>query len=402
MSLHASKPLAGLALCALFAAGCDVPPPVSPTADPRQSDRTSRIEGNVVVSSADRGNVVVLLYDAARPPPPQGTGRPVSFTLVRREQLFGAHAFTYGFTGPFTAPFTFSLVPPGRYTVRALLDVDTCLYRNPPCRGPDFNPWYSVTSEANAGDIGGAAVDLTSGTPVLRVVELRPKEDGTLPPVTGLNVSVSGASIPLDRPAFRVEGSAVAGNSATLEPNRAPNNPLLLSVVRQDIRDTPAERDGLPERIRVTAPSFLLGYADEDRNGQLELWPRVAVRKLASEGSLLDDTDTNDDGTLDVVVLAARWVLTPEQEAQLAAPNSVLPVSSLTLAVLAQALDATNPAASPVPLPAVPPGRYSITVVQRPTGQSWRVPNELSAPYADQYDLPEISNQGFTITVPAP
>lgn len=406
MRLHASPSLAGLALSALLATGCEVPP-VAPTADPRQSERSSRIEGTLVVSGPDRGNAVVLLYDAARPPPPQGTGRPVSFTVVKREQLFGAYASSRGFVGPFTAPFTLSLVPPGRYLLRALLDVDTCLRGESPCHGSDFSPWYSVTSEANAGDVGGAAVDLAANPPVPLVVEV-PQGAGDAPlPVTGVTVSIAlSATNPAlpDRPAFRVTGSEVVNNSATLEPTRSPNSPLLLTLESLHIEDVPAER------IRVQSPTFRLGYVDANRT---DLWPRVVVRKLAAEGSLADDTDANDDGTPDLVVLGAQWVLTPEQQAQLAAaqepqpnpqpprnPTAYIEVSSLRLAVVATAFDAINPA-NRVTLSSVPPGRYSLTVLQRGTGQSWRVPNELSAPYAEQYGLPEISSQSFTIEVPA-
>ena len=71
---------------------CDAPPVYS-GADKRQSGAaTGRIEGEVVVSTAARGKVVLFLYDAARPPPPTGTGRPLTFTVVSRDAVFAGAA----------------------------------------------------------------------------------------------------------------------------------------------------------------------------------------------------------------------------------------------------------------------------------------------------------------------
>jgi hypothetical protein len=204
MSSSFPKTLAGLALASVLATGCE-PPPVKPTDDQRQNQELSRIEGQVVVQSQARGNAIVLLYDATRPPPPQGAGRPVSFTVIPAQKLFGPAQ--PGSSGPFTASFSFSLVAPGRYLLRGFIDADTCLTGASPCHGPDFIPWYGVTGEPNAGDVGGAAVDPVTRVP--RVVEVGKGPDGTLQATTGVIVSFSDASaIPLERPTFRVEGAS--------------------------------------------------------------------------------------------------------------------------------------------------------------------------------------------------
>ncbi len=140
MSTSRQETLVGLVLASVLATGCE-PPPVVPTADHRQNQELSRIEGHVVVRSRARGNAIVLLYDADRPPPPQGSGRPLSFTVIRAEDLFGPALANPGSSGPFTAPFTFSLVAPGRYLLRGFIDVDTCHAGAWPCHGPDFIPW---------------------------------------------------------------------------------------------------------------------------------------------------------------------------------------------------------------------------------------------------------------------
>lgn len=404
-----TKALAGLALTALLGLGCE-PPPVVPTADRRQNTHTSRIEGTVLVQSAARGNAVVLLYDADRPPPPQGSGRPVTFTVIPREQLFGAAA--PGSSGPFMAPFTFSLVAEGRYTVRGFIDADTCGTGAQSCHVADFIPWYDVTGQPNAGDVGGAAVDLVTRLP--RVLEVAAGADGTLNTVTGVTVSFSDTTgtVPLDRPVFRVEGSN------RMEPGAGTK---LLTLKPEPIQA------GVMD---VRPPGFLVSYVDENKDGvpddalgdgKPDLWPRVVVRKLAAAPSLADENDLDRNGVLDpqgqdyvhlatnsqdgqpdLVVLRTELV-TDALYAALNNPDGsprMTPaiVPELTLAVYPLALDARDPR-TPAPLKTLPSGRYSITLVQ-PTGQTWRVPNELTPAFASPLGLPPVESQAWFLEVP--
>jgi hypothetical protein len=400
------KALAGLALTTLLGLGCE-PPPVVPTADRRQNAQTSRLEGTVLVQGRARGNAVVFLYDADRPPPPQGSGRPVTFTVIPREQLFGAAALEE--SGPFIAPFSFSLVPAGRYTVRGFIDADTCHTGAQPCHAADFIPWYDVTAQPNAGDVGGAAVDANRQP---RVLEVAAREDGTLNAVTGVTVSFSDAvsTVPLDRPAFRVEGTA------RLEPS---GGTKLLTLKPEPIQD------GVMD---VRPPGFLVRYVDDNNDGVPDLdsagkravWPRVLVRKLAPAPSLADENDLDRNGVLDaqgedyvhldnsqdgqpdLVVLRAGLVTDPLYAAlnnQDGTPRMTAAiVPELTLAVIPQAVDARDPRA-PAALKTLPSGRYSVTLVQ-PTGQTWRVPNELTPALATPLGLPRVESQAFFLEVP--
>ena len=97
--------------------------------------------------------------------------------------------------GPFTAPYTFSSVPAGEYLVRGFIDSDTCVTGSTPCHGSDFIPWYTVTGEPNAGDLGGAAVDRhrhprRASSPGPGGAGA-PGRSGVLPAVTGVSVSFS-------------------------------------------------------------------------------------------------------------------------------------------------------------------------------------------------------------------
>lgn len=379
-----------VALCA-----CEAPP-VVPGADKRQNSSSARIEGNVVVTSLARGKVVLFLYDAARPPPPTGTGRPLTFTVLSREAVFGTAPDDAA--GPFTAPYAFSLVQPGRYLIRGFIDAND-----------DFIPWYGVTADTTAGDVGGAAVDpLTRAT---RVIEVGATEDGTPLPALDVPVSFSDSTrLPLDRPIFSVVGGAefitLSGPATVLD--------LQATPVVEGVMNQPA-------------PGFLLRFLDDNGDGMPddangdgvpETWPRVVVRKLAPDRSpLLDENDLDKngvvdaegtdyehaDGTLDgkpdVVVLAAGFDPT-EYAAQLVdamgrVKQTPTPVPRLKLVIRARALDASNPL-SPVPLKSVPVGRYAITVIQQ-TGQTWRVPNELSPGIADAVGLPIVASQSFFI-----
>lgn len=398
----------GLALASVIGFGCDSPP-VVPTADVRQNTRTARIDGHLVVQSRARGNAVVFLYDADRPPPPQGTGRPITFTVVPAAQLFGP-VLTGDSPGPFVAPFSFSLVPAGRYMLRGFIDVDGCgPDAGAGCRRSDFNPWYGVTSEPNAGDVGGAAVDAT-GRPL--TFEVVADANGQPQPLTGVAVSFSDAARVLrDRPTFQVvQGDGQVGSATkqlrlqplSLHDGAVDQRPDGFAVSYVD-----ADNDGIPD--------------DANNDGIPDLWPRVVVRKLADDGSNLvdendldrdgvpDDTgvdyahaDGAQDGLPDVVVLAAGLVpdgpiaALTDENGNPRMEGAVVP--ELVVAVRPQALDA-RVSTNPVPLRELPRGRYAVVLIQ-PSGQTWRVPNELAPALASGLGLPAVESQAFFLEVP--
>lgn len=425
------------ALTALSLAACGSPP-VAPAADVRDDPVKGSLSGQVVVSGAPRGNVVLFLYDAERPPSPRGTGRPVAVQLVTAAQLFGQQLRSPDALGPFAAPFTFPYVGPGRYLVSAVLDGNDCLaHPDATCRVDDLNPFFTVTREPNGRDLVGGHVDAKGA---LTPVEVLPAgADGIVAAVRDIGVGL-GRSVP-DRPVFRV---------AEALPPSAQGGPAYLRLVTQAIDDG---------AVVQQKPAFLLRYQDQDGDGRPDvdaatglpkLWPRVILRKLAepTEGmsanlatacraGLRDENDLDDDGridtqgtsyahrvgtaeqeadaTPDLVVLASafprvpagsdpRLALVPSQlYAQLADAqgnadvNKVVPLTELPVAVLPLAVDAID-SASPVPLTQVPPGRYAV-VVQQFTGQTWRLPNELSPATAGPAGLPIEESQGFTFEV---
>lgn len=383
-----------LAALALGALACD-PPGVDQGAETLSDGAAGRIDGQVVVQSHARGNAVLFLFRADAPPPPQGTGRPISFAVVPRDALFGSASHDASSVGPFVAPFQLSLVPSGGpYLLRGFIDADTCVGASAPCHGSDFIPWYGVTDEPNAGDVGGAAVDPETGA------ELTFSVGNTAPLIAHPSVLFSdSARLPIDRPMFSAEGDGTFDPSAgskvlKLDPASLEQDPIHeanLAFVVQYVDD---DHDGQPD--------------DANRDGVPDFWPKVFVRKLADSGPpLAADDDWNHDGVPDAVVLAAGFdpgpvtaALTDTNGAPKMTPAAV---PSLTLVLRPLALDASNPAA-PAPLPAVPRGRYAITLVE-PTGQTWQLPNELETGYGPligvpDLGLPELATQAFVITVP--
>ena len=396
--------------------GCEAPP-VEPSQDPSQAPEraTSRIEGSVVVTGRTRGNVILFLYDAANPPPPAGSGRPVTFVTLPAAEVFGNPVDTSS-SGPFIAPFIFSRIKPGNYLLRGIIDRDECVgSTSTTCRKPDFIPWFWATNEPNRGDVGGAAVDAV--TREVRVIQV--KDD--LQPVTNVGVSFAdSAMVPVDRPVF----SVTSGNGTF---NPASGTKFL------DLTTT-AISSGL---VNQRAPTFLARYIDNDNDGQPDdankdgapdFWPKVLVRKLDTSSplstNLVEEASTRyerADGSappatgVDVPVIAAGIVPQPIVAA-LTNPDTgqprrdatgafaTVPVDTLKIALQPFALDISNPAV-PTRLKGVPPGRYAIIVLNL-TGQSWRVPNELqpatATAFGGQEKLPPTESQAFVIDVPPP
>jgi hypothetical protein len=167
---------------------------------------------------------------------------------------------------------------------------------------------------------------------------------------------------------------------------------------------------------------------DSNGDGVPDFWPRVVVRKLADGAAspLIDENDLDKNGVLDtegvdyehvnpatgatiprdgkpdLVVLAAGFdftALVPQLVDGLGRPNpNPLPVTRLSLVIQPRALDVSDPA-HPGVLKTVPSGRYAVTVIQQ-TGQTWRVPNELTPGLGDQVGLPSLAPQSFVIEVP--
>jgi len=389
-----------LSLVIGLAVGCE-PPPVIPTADRRQQGTSSRIDGELLVSARSRGNVLLFLFDVNRPPPPQGTGRPLAFAFVPAGAIFGSALEDPDHVGPFVAPFSFSQVPAGTYLIRGFIDAfggDTT-----PERVPDFIPWYGVTNEVNRGDVGGAYVDPV--TRAFRTVTIAADAEGVLQPVSGVTVTFQESSttvVPVDRPAFLLRYQDENRDGVVDTVNGVPQ--LWPRVIVRKLADT-------------ENPALLVDQNDLDRNGILDAegfvdYPHLDLGTMQPVAA---------DGNPDLVILAAGWnpgqwapllndaggagapLTEPDPTSPTGTRFITVPLTSLQLVLGSGmgplALDASNPAA-PAPLAQIPPGLYAIILIQQQTGQTWRLPNELSPPVAQGLGLPEtFESQGFVLNV---
>ncbi len=324
-------------LATLVITACEAAP-VFATADKRQNTAAARIEGHVIVSSTARGNVIVSLFDADRP------GRALAFTVVPRAEVFAAGTGS----GPFTAPFSLSLVMPGRYLLRGFVDAND-----------DFVPWYGVSNEVNAGDIGGAAS---------MPVEISLDDAGVPTAVTDVPVSFSDVTrVPFDRPAFEVSGATTVALSSSTE--------TTLELVSKALEGQPH-----PIFLARLVDDNADGVADLGSDGQPLFWPRVTVQKVTDADVLVDET----------VVLGARFEVSALMAQLLDGEGKVkkspTPFNRLSLVIRPPGVDVSK-------------GRYAITLTQETTGQTWRVPNELSPGLAEPRGFAAVPSQGLVLSL---
>ncbi len=325
------------------------------------------------------GNVLLFVYAEAAPPPPAGAGRPVTFSVVPRQALFGSTASGQGFH---SAAFTIPLVPPGRYLMRALLDVDG-----------DFEPFALVRSSASRGDVGGGAVDTTVNPPRFEVLEVRGGQQ-----LRGVTVTLSAAAagFPADAPAVTLPQDATFPRATTL-PVRFRLDALAANTAEDAVTSQDLPGNGTPGLVVEFGDVDGDGVADDsDGDGFADVFPRVLLRRIAngSADGLEDDPAlTTIPCVVDPTSLLGAW---PPPE-RIAAQG--LWVRALDVLCLPVAVDARQSPAAP--LPQVPAGRYAVLLVSR-LGQVWRVPNEFG-PAADPVAIrlldAALPSQGAWVTV---
>jgi hypothetical protein len=384
-------------------------PPVAPAPDAPRG--RGAVTGQVVVSGAARGDVVVLLLRADDPPPPEGTGHPVSVTVVPARSLFGSPPASGN--GPFTAPYAFSLVPAGTYTVRAFLDA--CA-QAASCHG-DFVPFFSVTNQPDAGDLGGGHAHLEGSRIVFDPVTVA--ADGAVDGVTvALDESIPGTRFP-GRPAFLVDAQTPPAGTT----------PGALRLKAKTVEEAGVVEHEGRFFLRYASLSGTGKPEDLDGDGLPDVFPKIFLRKIsnADPTGLHDENDRDGDGHVDATAEAdTNWpyddpgldkhrpravlipaVLDPTKALPLLAASDgspdmtkVVPLDVLEILVSPVAVDAADPT-KPHKLAAIPPGRYAIVVMEG-SGQTWRLPNELE-PGVEKLLDPQtsgIADQGASYAIP--
>lgn len=293
------------------------------------------IEGTVVVQlppvepspcqESRTGDVILSLFAVDDPPPPEGTGEPLTFVLVPEAQVFGA-----GTADARGVPFVFPSVATGRYTIQGFVDTDG-----------DFNPNFGVTGQPTAFDVAGGAVDPT--TRAFVPIEVVAGE-------ATRNVVVSlGQVVPFERPVFTpTSSSARAGTRLDLV-----WTPLDRGAVQAD----PA-CGGFAVSLRNPDPGGV--PADRDGDGLPDLFPRVLFTRPSESG-----------GT---VVVPGIVDPLPFLDTLSMAPTLLTDVVSVWVSPLAFQISA--PGSPLLPIGPVPAGAYDATLLSG-SGQTWSVPNAL-------------------------
>ncbi len=363
----------------LGSAGCDYTAPLDPEADAVLNS----IHGTVTFAAPDRPDapVFVILYDATDPPPPSGTGRPVTFAAIASADFTGASA------GIQTAPFALTRIPDGQYLVSALMDVDE-----------DFAPSPSILGGASCGDwLGAHVTDLVSAD--LATVTVA---GGEL--LQDVSVFLS-REMPVERPAFTMPDNTI---------DRADPTDWQFTLEATDIRSPALDLDGpfegAPlEVLGACETTFLVHVEDEDGDGAPDphwlfegtsapdgayaIWPRIYIQ-YAPEA---DDPEAialepGESYAAEVFVFP-DFLVTGEILIGFPMPRNTL-TAQFAGQVLHTAADGSTEYVSGGDIPS---GAWAVTVVSE-TGQTWTLPNGLAALGSTDGDwFPEL--QGATLVV---
>ena len=309
-----------------------------PTSTPTQVT----ISGTLSFTGATPAAAYVYAFSAANPPPPYGTGTPVSADYHSALELSSGSV-------AFSLP---NLLGGQSYFVTAVVDT----------RGD-----YAVSPLLYAAAPGEGTLVAAAPGPVLA---------GT----TGVTLDATRLPPLPPRPSF-----TVATDLGSLFPDA-------LTPQRVGLHATQVITAALSTTPEADAPTFPVSYQacagkvalDVDSDGLPGLYPKIAVVKLA---------DSDPSGlTLDPVltVIPARVDPVPFVTA-LGDCNARNVVAATDLSVLlAPVAVQFAPDRTPQQIP-IPKGRYGI-VLTSSTGQVWRVPNELA---------PVVPSQAVSITVAA-
>jgi hypothetical protein len=340
-------------LIAILTTACGYTAPLDPNAE--LGDNT--LSGTVVLSHTDTlGPVMVLVYDAETPPPPSGTGRPLSLATVPAER------FNTDLNGLLSAPFAVPNLPDGEFLLTALMDVDQ-----------DFHPIIAggTLAGGTCGDlVGGYVTDVLD--PVLATISV---SGGTLHD----QISVPLArELVVERSAFTLPDSsildrALAGSNPTQPQTFSLNATAIHSAAGLDLTGPFDGTDPCDTSFHVVlVDADLNGIPDPHHDpslaamGLLDVWPRIYLQYLG-------ETDEGE-AYLGQAVVAPTLLTHPDLIL-----NAPLLLNQLTAMWLPGALHLQSGGresviTNPLTLPA---GEWAVSVVSL-TGQTWTVPNGLA------------------------
>ena len=357
-----------LIVTTLFFVGCTYDAPLNPNAEAPDNV----IAGTLVANGVEEpGDVMVLVFDADDPPPPTGTGSPITFSTVP------AHEFS-DLDGIPSAPFAVGQVPDGAYLVTALMDMDG-----------DFHPLVSTLSGATCGDVLGAHLtDLQTGEYAEVVIH-----GGEL--VDNVTV-VIGTELTTERPAFELAADAIMDRESV--------DTQVFSLAATGVHTQTLDLDGPFTGLAPCETYFLIDIVDADGDGApdehpdfpgvagaYDIWPRIYV-------AYAGEVDEGESWAGQSLIYASPYLNPADPGYDPIALNTLTPRNSLT-AVWVPAAQHTFPDESieivtdPTSLPA---GGWAITVISL-TGQTWTIPNTIATETSTDENFDPLGQAGALI-----
>jgi uncharacterized protein (DUF2141 family) len=328
---------------------------------PQRQLVANAIAGALTVSGIPSfAGAYVFAYSAENPPPPAGTGLPVS------GDFHSAAEFANG-----SVQFKLLDLPLDSYIVTAVVDTRGDFALSP-------RLFAAAPGEGTVLAQHGGLVTLTDQAPV----------------AAGIGITATAATAVPARPSFvLLNGSATATTDLV---NPVSSSPGSLKIRAQKVLTSQVVLQPEPD-----APAFLVQYVGCDGNGQPidadhdgipDLYPKVLVpRLLASDptGLTVDPNTTIIPSPVDPTTFAAA----------LGSCNSrtIVPTTDLPVILEPVAIHFVGGAPAQEPIPV---GRYGV-VVEQLTGQVWRVPNELQPASVDPRSTAadDLSSQGVGISI---
>ncbi|MBT3220438.1 MAG: hypothetical protein HN348_15235 [Proteobacteria bacterium] len=368
-------------LMVILLTGCYPDAPINPNAAPM----LNTIAGTVVADGIDEpGNVMVLIFRADNPGPPNGTGSPITIATVSHK------AFDTDARGLSSASYAVTGLEDGDYLLTALMDIDG-----------DFNPFVDPLAGATCLDyVGSHVASLTTREPAVVSVDGGVYEDNVLVVIDTL--------VPIERPAFTLPAETTM---VKVDPNPQTytlsstgvhtafsttgvldlEGPCTADTVNPVACDlallTPCETAFYVYAVDNDGDGYIDSHPDYDpRLGLPNIWPRVYVRYLGTPSLDPDLGVVYDDGLPEGEYIASENFPFALELAMGAFPAPVgmpypLQQLSVTWAPAARHYypDGTYEnvdirlGSDPASLP---DGIWSVSVVLH-SGQTWTLPNEI-------------------------
>lgn len=336
--------------------------------DPEATEGLNTIAGTIVINGTRQlGPTFVLVYDVHAPPPPEGTGRPVSFASVPQT------AFNTTVDGLIAADYAVPNLPDGEYLISALMDVDN-----------DFHPIIAngALAGATCGDWLGAYVSDVLNPQFASVTV----QNGQLQDDVTLAVA---QEVQLERPAFYLQDDPTVSRSLA---GSSPNTQQLFSLRSTAVHSTAGtELTGPFDGSEPCDTAFAVVVYDRDGNGlpdphpdatlaalgAYDIWPEIYLQYLGEpdgSGGFINDLDPGE-------AYLGQSLIVPDFLSSGSFPlNTPVLLTSLDVLWIPGAIHVLpnrNDTVVTNPL-ALPPGAWAVSAIS-PTGQTWSVPNGLAA-----------------------